>query len=331
MKTAKRAGFTLVELLVVITIIGILIALLLPAVQAAREAARRIQCANNLKQIALAALSHEEATGHFPAGGWGFGWVGDPDRGFGRDQPGGFFYNILPYMEQQALHDMGLGVTDSTTKRQLALEMIQTPLSMLVCPTRRRAGVYPVRSDRAWLANTEKPGNLGQGWFRSCYTVNGGSVHLGWGYGPSDWSAAADGNGFRDASYLAQANGLSYQTSQVTMADIKDGSSNTYLAGEKYLNPDHYFTGIDYGDDEPALGADDYDLHSWTCYDNEYRPMQDRAGITHFWSFGGPHSAGFQVALCDGSVRMMSYSIDQRTHEYLGNRRDRQPIDASKL
>src|SRR5687768_6477407 len=89
---SRPRGFTLVELLVVIAIIGILVALLLPAVQAARESARRTQCKNHLKQLSLAFLTHENTYGYFPSGGWGWVWTGDPDLGSGERQPGGWAY-----------------------------------------------------------------------------------------------------------------------------------------------------------------------------------------------------------------------------------------------
>ena len=107
----NRKGFTLVELLVVIAIIGVLVALLLPAIQAAREAARRTQCSNQLRQLSIAFQNHHDVQKHLPTGGWGFVWLGYPEYGFGPEQPGGWMYNILPFIEQQALHDYGKGTT----------------------------------------------------------------------------------------------------------------------------------------------------------------------------------------------------------------------------
>ena len=103
----RSGGFTLVELLVVITIIGILVGMLLPAVNSARESGRNLQCKNNLTQLGKACLAHEEAQGIFPTGGWGWFWVGDPDCGYGDQQPGGWIYNILPHTEMNNLHDLG--------------------------------------------------------------------------------------------------------------------------------------------------------------------------------------------------------------------------------
>src|SRR5262245_46642638 len=95
-----RLGFTLIELLVVVAIIGILIALLLPAVQRVREAASRVSCQNNLKQLGLAIHHHHDLYERFPSGGWGWYWVGEPSRPSDHTQPGGWAYNLLPFVEQ---------------------------------------------------------------------------------------------------------------------------------------------------------------------------------------------------------------------------------------
>ncbi len=174
-------GFTLVELLVVIAIIGILVALLLPAIQAAREAARRNSCKNNLKQLALGWLNHESSTGHLPTGGWAAFWVGDPDRGTGGNQPGGWLYNELPYIEQQALHDLPSdGQPDVITDQQIAgaLEMMTNPIPIINCPSRRTGPFTTVglTGPREYMGSITMPD--GSSFGKTDYAANAGDLHF---------------------------------------------------------------------------------------------------------------------------------------------------------
>ena len=117
----KNLGFTLVELLVVIAIIAMLVSLLLPAVHAAREAARNTHCKNNLKQVSLGFLNHESTHGHFAGDAWGWRWVGDPDRGAGKRQPGSWAYKVLDFIEESTVRNYGAdGQPEVITEQQKA-------------------------------------------------------------------------------------------------------------------------------------------------------------------------------------------------------------------
>ena len=326
MRCRRPNAFTLVELLVVITIIGILISLLLPAVQSAREAARRLQCANHLKQLGLACLNHESIHGHFPSGGWGWAFVGEPERGFDPQQPGGWAFNILPYLEQQALRDMGLGLSGQE-RTDAIIKRIATPIATFNCPTRRRPLPYPNRrvnvpyrtaSDNAIFATlgamTDYAINSGDHSVTKL-TTGPASIEAGDALKPGDWPDMSD------------RNGISHQRSQVTVADIRDGTSNTYLIGEKYLNPDDYTTGRDGADNENLYVGVDNDHYRFT-HVSFGPPLQDRPGDAWYSIFGSAHSGGWQVVFCDGSVRTMSYSLDLEIHASLGNRHDGKVIGA---
>jgi len=317
-KNKTASGFTLVELLVVITIIGILISLLLPAVQAAREAARRLQCSNNLKQFGLAALNHESAHGHYPTGGWGWYWVGDPDRGAGADQPGGWFYNILPSIEQDAIYSLPKG-SDETAKKAGATTMISTPIAAANCPSRRPSILYP-----NFYKDVGFNYNLASAVARGDYAANCGDQGINeLGSGPTSLSNAATFS-WPDAS---NHTGISYQRSTVKIAHVTDGTSNTILFGERYLQADQYATGETGGDNDSIYNGYTNDIYRSASA--SLPPRQDQVGYGDAMSFGSAHTGGCNFVLCDGSVRSINYSINPTTFGCLGNRKDNVPIDGS--
>ena len=142
-RPSRQSGFTLVELLVVITIIAILIALLLPAVQAAREAARRDAVLQQPQTARLGRAGSRIGEHCLPTGGWGLAWVGDPDRGFGQQQPGGWAYSLTPFMDLDSLHDLGLGATSLAAGSASIAQCMATPVTAMICPTRRSPIPYP--------------------------------------------------------------------------------------------------------------------------------------------------------------------------------------------
>ena len=264
----RRTAFTLVELLVVIAIIGVLIALLLPAVQAAREAARRNQCKNNLKQLALACLNHEATHRHMPTSGWGWRWQGDSNRGFGRDQPGGWSFNILPYIEQPAVRDLvrGISQTDRAAFEAAMLKIVQTPLGIYSCPSRREPRLYPfVNPVKSYLAENLRSCRVGSCEIaRTDYAGNAGNTNpnpSGDGLvGPVDIGSAS-----RFAKWITNGqNGVTYQRSLVRMAQITDGTTKTALIGEKYMSPIDYDTGASDLDDQNIFVGHDVDTLRYT-------------------------------------------------------------------
>jgi prepilin-type N-terminal cleavage/methylation domain-containing protein/prepilin-type processing-associated H-X9-DG protein len=329
MAVQAKKGFTLVELLVVIAIIGILVALLLPAVQAAREAARRTQCKNNLRQLGLAALTLEDANEHMPPGGWGWNWVGDADQPSNRFQPGGWLFGMLPFMEETSFYSAagdGAKLTISQQQRQGALLCVQSPITIINCPSRRSSVPFPT----SWFAGNYAPVNAASASSagRSDYGGNGGDVGLDHGAGPTSLQLGLTAAENASAPFT----GVVFDRSEVKLGQITDGTSKTYLAGEKYINPEHYETGGDPADNETWCTGWNNDNYRVTYALNPARylpPLQDTVGLganDFAMTFGSAHPSGFHAVFCDGHVDQIEYGIEPELHKRMSNRNDGLPI-----
>jgi prepilin-type N-terminal cleavage/methylation domain-containing protein/prepilin-type processing-associated H-X9-DG protein len=311
--SARRLGFTLIELLVVSAILAVSLGLLLPAVNKVREAAHRIRCQNNLKQIGVAALSHEATYGYLPSGGWGGGWIGEPDRGNGKDQPGGWIHQILAFLDQGHLRSRGAGLPRD---QQVLLnsEVAGTPLPILNCPSRRRAASLPHDSSLFTYYNCG-PAN----WYAvSDYAACSGTGPRNEpGNSPPNLTIGDNPGFWRKAGNLrALYAGVVYVRSQTRVADITHGMSNTYLAGEKYLVPDNYFSGFDEGDDEALYVGMDAAVSRSTLKP----PLGDMPGFVDFSRFGSAHPGGCNMLWCDGRVEVVAYTVDPTIHKNRANR-----------
>lgn len=338
-RTSLRAlpvsGFTLIELLVVIAIIGILVGLLLPAVQSAREAARRMSCQNNLKQLALAAHMHHDAHNAFPAARYAPVPGAVPAQNCGGEEPT-WLVRVLPFVEQQnhALHwDVNQKWYDHP---QEVREMIA---DVFLCPS-RRSGTRPVGLRPVGGGGDEGgrlpcgcpfPGGGGKDvtGALSDYCGNHGDLSPGSIGAPTDFYYGGNGTGVIISVRPKCADGRPREPyDRVYMATVRDGTSSTFLFGEKHIP----LTRLgEFPEDSPA-------------YDGDHLPASCRlAGpgvrlatgpndiIADAISFGSWHPACLNFAMVDGAVRTFSVTIDSRTLGSLANRNDAHAVTMESL
>jgi prepilin-type N-terminal cleavage/methylation domain-containing protein/prepilin-type processing-associated H-X9-DG protein len=281
----KRSAFTLIELLVVISIIGILIALLLPAVQAARSAAQRAQCLNNMKQLGLALVMYETQHKAFPPGG-----LDNTNNGNRMGWPA----LVLPYIEQTALAgklDYKKSYLDNVNK-----SAAMTPVAVFLCPSQREQKSVLMRE---FASNGEQLNG------KDPYSIHYYGVAGPKGTNPQGVNYTVQPGGSCGGFALG---GVLYRNSRVRYADIRDGSSNTFLLGEISWDGAKMYRIWNRGCDDQGCGwcsscknvVNGINVKAYTVFNQDFNDV----------SFGSEHAGGANFVFSDGSVRFVSEGVN---------------------
>jgi prepilin-type N-terminal cleavage/methylation domain-containing protein/prepilin-type processing-associated H-X9-DG protein len=323
------AAFTLVELLVVITIIGILIALLLPAVQTAREVARRMQCTNNLKQLALALHGYHATHSVFPYGG-----PGD------ESPMGAFTWRtfILPFMEQQGLYDdiKTKVVPDFTSSPTAAWKtgfqstaIRHTVLNAYGCPTDPLAGQLQISNPVGWSPNSNSASDSELVSVTN-YFGNAGPVSIGQhlpspscGLCPSQSVCPCYQDGVWFAKTGAVRGIFADRPICCRIADISDGTSQTLLVWEQILPPNPSGSGVAFGFFAQIMEPTPFGSTVWGV--NNPLPA-DLSWQYYIAGISGHHSGGANAAMADGSITFLSQTINLMVLGQLGSRAEGEVI-----